>query len=175
MTNRFVGTICAVVVCIASVRAGRVGAPVDPRVEPGFSTPIEHVVVIDQENHSFDNVLGRLCVEDARCDGATTGETAGGQVSLATADDVVPTIGHSVRSQAAAIDGGKMDGFEQIGGCESGQCLIQYEPTAIPSVAALARSGVIADRYFSNTNAPSFGSHLFFTNQTLDGLTGNNP
>lgn len=141
-----------------------------------FPTPIRHVVVIDQENHSFDNVLGKLCVLDGRCDGSTTGKTLSGQtVPLSQATDAVIPVSHLVADQTNAIDGGKMDGWERIGGCQQDQCLTQYDPSQIPVVAALARSGVIADRYFSADNAPSFGSHLFFTNQTLDGFDGNNP
>jgi len=45
------------------------------------ASPIKHIVLIYQENHTFDNVLGRLCTTDdttlqrAHCDGATTGRT----------------------------------------------------------------------------------------------------
>ena len=44
----------------------------------GSTTPIKHVVVLFQENHSFDNVLGSLCVQDQRCDGSTTGKLLDG-------------------------------------------------------------------------------------------------
>src|SRR5205823_8759110 len=41
------------------------------------ASPIQHVVIIFQENHSFDDVLGKFCAtatgRDA-CDGATTGK-----------------------------------------------------------------------------------------------------
>src|SRR5205814_9548879 len=38
------------------------------------SSPIQHVVIIYQENHSFDNVLGAFCLEPpVRCDGASMG------------------------------------------------------------------------------------------------------
>jgi phospholipase C len=41
----------------------------------GATSPIQHVVVIDMENHSFDNVLGQLCIQDKRpnCDAASQG------------------------------------------------------------------------------------------------------
>ncbi|MBV8387840.1 MAG: hypothetical protein JO155_13690, partial [Acidimicrobiia bacterium] len=49
-----------------------------------FPTPIQHVVIIYQENHSFDETLGQICqdvVNSApRCDGATTGKTHTGTV-----------------------------------------------------------------------------------------------
>ena len=40
---------------------------------PQFSTPIQHVVFLIQENHSFDNILGAWCAQTSRCDGTTTG------------------------------------------------------------------------------------------------------
>src|SRR5438105_15692655 len=43
---------------------------------PPDSSPIQHVVIIDEENHSFDNVFGRYCRQVANgliardaCDG----------------------------------------------------------------------------------------------------------
>src|SRR6202035_1769204 len=83
------------------------------------STPITHIVVFYQENHSFDNVLGAYCVSrPTPCDGATIGEylqTNGTdrQVTLRAASDVVPNVNHFVQDQITAIDGGKMDGFSE--------------------------------------------------------------
>ena len=42
--------------------------------------PIRHVVIVYQENHSYDNVLGLWCVRHPRrhCDGAASGRTSTG-------------------------------------------------------------------------------------------------
>ena len=47
----------------------------EQRPAQGATSPIQHVVVIDMENHSFDNVLGQLCIQDKRpnCDAASQG------------------------------------------------------------------------------------------------------
>ena len=50
--------------------------PLPPYAPSG--SPIEHIIYLVQENHSFDNVLGRLCVEDDRCEGTLTGELSDG-------------------------------------------------------------------------------------------------
>ncbi len=68
---------------------------------------IKHVVVIYQENHSFDNVLGAVCRTCARrCDGFTGTVTlkSGARVPMAKSPDIAPTIVHSVESQLTAID-----------------------------------------------------------------------
>ena len=144
-----------------------------------LSTPIRHVVVLFQENHSFDNALGDLCVLDSRCDGATTGQAADGQtIPLSQAPDIPPVVDHSVKAQVAAVDGGKMDGFSLVTGCgatDSYQCYSQYTPDQIPNLAALARTFVISDRTFEESNSPSFGGHLDLAAAQLDRFTGDAP
>jgi hypothetical protein len=72
------------------------------------------VVIIYQENHSFDNVLGKLCVLDDRCNGATSGKLPDGQViPLRRASDIVEKVEHLSGGQRTAIDDGRMDGFSR--------------------------------------------------------------
>src|SRR5436190_17521817 len=119
---------------------------------PAFATPIQHVVVIFQENHSFDNVLGQLCASDKRCNGVTRGVLPNGtRIPLKRAADLVPDVGHSGGAQTTAINGGAMNGFAHLRGCEATtgyQCYTQYAPSQIPNLAALARAFVISDATF---------------------------
>jgi phospholipase C len=143
----------------------------------GKSRPIEHVVVILQENHTFDNVLGQLCIRDHReCSAASSGKAERGvTIPLSRASDVVANVKHDQKSQLAAMNRGKMNGWERVDGCQENQCYTQYEPGQIPSLAALARSGAISDAFFSRDIVPSWGGHLDFFAQTLDGFVGENP
>ncbi|HWX75314.1 MAG TPA: alkaline phosphatase family protein, partial [Solirubrobacteraceae bacterium] len=144
----------------------------------GASAPIEHVVVILQENHSFDNVLGQLCIQDKRegCQAASNGKnTKGETIPLSKASDVVVQVSHDQKSQLKAMNKGKMNGWESVGGCQTNQCYTAYEPSQIPSEAALAREGAISDAFFSRDIVPSWGGHLDFFAQTLDGFVGENP
>ena len=142
-------------------------------------TKIQHVVIVFQENHSFDDALGVLCVQDARCDGATTGVLKDGTViPLRAAPDLVPEVVHNVVSQTTAIDGGKMDGFNLIVGCEvttNYACYEQYAPSRIPNLAALARTFAISDRTFEDGPVPSWGAHLGLVAAQFDGFVGDNP
>ena len=151
----------------------------DPATLAALPTPIRHVVIVFQENQSFDGVLGALCVQDQRCDGATSGTLADGTtIPLAVAPDIVPEVGHLVSDQTLAVDEGKMDGFSLIRGCDSSTgyaCYMQYEPSQIPSLAALARSFVISDRTFETGLRPSWGAHLDLAAAQSDGFTGDNP
>jgi hypothetical protein len=84
---------------------------------PPNGSPIQHVVIIDMENHTFDNVLGKLCASTGRCDGATTGKIKDGSIiALGAATDIVPVVQHEPVAQRTAIDGGLMDGFSLISG-----------------------------------------------------------
>jgi len=143
-------------------------------------TPIQHVVIIDQENHSFDNVLGKLCVSDGRCDGATTGALPNGtRISLPEATNVVPMANHNKSVQKKAINRGAMNGWGNIHGCTESvgyRCYSQFDPAQIPNLAALARQYAISDRTFEMDIIPSWGAHLELVSQTLDGfVAGTNP
>lgn len=141
--------------------------------------PIRHIVVIYQENHSFDNLFGVLCVIDQRCDGAESGQLANGTtIALPPAGDIPPDIPHSVKYTNIAIDAGKMDGYSLLTHCDQStgyQCYQQYQPSQIPNLSDLARQFVVSDRTFQLTSAPSWGGHLDLVAGQLDGFTGDNP
>lgn len=149
-------------------------------------SPIKHVVVIYQENHSFDNVLGIYCSQvaagvihragaAAKCDGVAGAPTVPGSKAISTMPDVVPSIAHRVSSQRSAIDAGKMDGWLGIGGCKTGACLGQVLPTQSPNVTALADNFVVADRTFESSTSPSWVGHIELVAGTKDGFFGDNP
>src|SRR5205085_3162784 len=112
-------TLAAVIGGTSSVTRAAVSARPASTVQPRDAvTPIRHVVVIFQENHSFDNVLGGLCVIDARCDGVTSGKLDDGTtIPLPPADNHVPNAAHSFNSQQTAINGGAMNGFSVLRYC----------------------------------------------------------
>jgi phospholipase C len=154
------------------------------------ANPIRHVVIIYQENHSFDNVLGRFCsqvtsgamvragLNDA-CDGATRGTLPdGSKIALSQASDVVPPMAHNVRNQVTAVDNGKMDGFGLMSHCQAStgyQCYSQFYPSQIPNTTALASHFAVADRTFESYTEPSWAGHMELVAATHDGFQGNNP
>jgi phospholipase C len=158
------------------------------RLEPAQaqSSPITHVVIIFQENHTFDDVLGRFCdqvrtgkIVHDECDGVTKGTLPDGStIDLKDEPDIVPNVSHSVSSQKRAIDGGKMDGFGLNGGCTADKgyaCYAQFDPSRIPNFAALATTFVISDRTFEFAKTPSWAGHMVLGSATLDGFQGDNP
>jgi phospholipase C len=149
------------------------------------ATPIQHVVILFQENHSFDNVLGWLCVQDDRCDGAITGKTSDGQViPLPTAPDFIPRMAHGSGSQITALNDYQMNGWNLLHGCTEQRdykCYQQFHtpepgnPGSIPNLSALARNFVISDRTFQSGFNASWVAHLSLVASLNDGFTGAQP
>jgi phospholipase C len=157
---------------VALLMAAQAGPQAPRATAAALPTPIQHVVVVYQENHSFDNVLGALCVQLGRCDGTTTGVRDDGKVvQLTTSPDVVPLENHNTPNQITAINGGAMDGFTKNNRCNAAHnysCLSQYQPSQIPALARMATDNVIFDRFFETDTIPSWGSHVELVAATLD-------
>jgi phospholipase C len=184
MLRRIVQLIPLVLVFPATI----VGSPIT--AEGSLPTPIRHVVIIDQENHSFDNVLGWLCLQLNRCqgpmrlpDGTPVGLIHDGTtIALPPAEDIVPRTPHNHDAQVLAVDGGRMDSFdlmvEGTANCNQASgysCYQAYRPNQIPNLAALGTNFVIADHTFQSDVAASWGSHLGLVAGSMDGFYGDNP
>ncbi|MGC1379418.1 MAG: alkaline phosphatase family protein [Candidatus Baltobacteraceae bacterium] len=130
-------------------------------------TPIQHVVIVIQENRSFDNLFATY----PGADGTTQGmmqTPSGGDVSvpLQMVDLVYPCdFGHSYNGFIKEYDGGKMDGFGSIGGgkkCpgKAGMATYQYvNPADIVPYWQIAESYVLADQTFQTQGSGSFTGH----------------
>jgi phospholipase C len=157
-----------------------VARPAPARAQPSL---IQHIVILYLENHSFDNLLGYWCDDNpGRCPrgGMPFSVTLsnGAVVHPDVMPDVVPNVTHSVSSQQAAIDGGRMDGWQKISGCGPSTgyaCVGGYTPSQVPNLASLANQFAISDATFSMADSPSFGGHLYAAMGSLDEFTGDNP
>jgi phospholipase C len=171
----------------AATQAQVTGAsgPPTTRLTRTSVTPINHVIVIYMENHSFDNLLGFWCdAHQGRCpDGGMPPFVLlshGAVVGPSVAPDTVPYVQHSVQAQQAAIDGGRMDGWANMpgGSCSAGtgyQCITGYQPTQVPNLTALAGQFAISDRTFSVADSPSWAGHMAMVAASTDRFYGDNP
>lgn len=149
------------------------------------ATPIRHVVVIFLENQSFDSLLGYWCDgHGGRCpDGGMPSSVRlsnGAVVTPATSPDTVPNVNHSVAAQTAAIDGGKMDGWQNIPGGTCGaasgyRCISGYQPSQVPNITALAQHFAISDHTFSSADSASWAGHMDIVAASADSFFGDNP
>jgi phospholipase C len=127
---------------------------------------IAHVVVMIQENRSFDNLFARF----PGADGTTRGlmKTPNGEVSVQLKS--VPLIepcdfAHGYPAFRQDYDGGAMDGFGFEGGGKQcpghvGTAPYQYvDPTQIDPYWAIAKQWVLADHFFQTQGSGSFTAH----------------
>lgn len=131
--------------------------------------PISHVVIIFQENRSFDNIFSGFPGADA----PTFGYTQNGQrVSLRAIDFNTSDLCHGYYDGINDWDNGKMDGFEQ--NCdEKGQPagMLTYSHLRRDLVAPyweMAHRYTLADRMFPTMFGPSFTAHLDIIAGTTD-------
>jgi phospholipase C len=137
---------------------------------------IRHVIIIMQENRSFDSYFGvypgadgipmkngvpAVCVPDPM-----TGKCVAPFVDHL---DQNPGAPHTATDSAADIDGGKMDGF--IADAEQGRCTSGHKCVAdevmgyhvqsdIPNYWAYAKNFVLDEHMFESVASWSFTSHL---------------
>ena len=166
-------------------------------------SPIQHVVFIDEENHSFNDLLGKYCVEQSQgliqrdgvndgCIGATAATLHNGNTYQLTREpDSGVNINHGSGSQQVAIDGGRMDGFDLVRQCKSSSkvkhaCLVQFDPlngtcgtsgnaNCLPNLTSYADHFALSDHTFEFRATPSWAGHMILGDATLEHFTGRNP
>jgi phospholipase C len=137
--------------------------------------PIRHIVIIVKENHSFDNLFGRL----PGVDGATYAMAGGELVKMGvTPDTLQHDLAHSSDLALWAIDGGKMNEFDlarfsrQMGMDVANS---EYTRQEIPHYFDYASHFAIADHFFSTIMGASFPNHLILVagnaHSTIDNPT----
>jgi phospholipase C len=129
---------------------------------------IHHVVYLIKENRTFDHMFGRF----PGADGVTEGLTCDGEaVPLVRAPDDAPGPDHSFQAGLKAINGGRMNCFDELFGGAQLQAYVQFRAEQIPAYWAYAETYVLADRFFSSTYGPTGIEHLFTVGATTDRFT----
>jgi phospholipase C len=131
----------------------------------GSSSPIQHIVVIVQENRSFDNLFATF----PNADGTTHGlmQTPSGDMYVALKPVDLPSacdLSHTYRKYLSDDDGGRMDGFSSEGG--NGTCrdktiapYVYVRPEQVAPYWEMAKQYVLADQTFQTQGSGSFTAH----------------
>ncbi len=136
------------------------------------SSPIQHVIVIVKENHTFDNYFGQF----PGADGAKRVRINGVLQTPPRPADSTKGIDHSFFAAHLVYNGGKMDKFEQVPGAIVGNVPLafsQYREEDLPGYWTYARQFVLYDRYFSAVMGPSAPNHLFLVAASSGGAISN--
>jgi len=136
--------------------------------------PIQHVIIIDKENHSFDNMFGLF----PGADGASHGRLSSGKdvALIRTPDRTLLDVGHAGAAATLAVNNGRMDGFDLLPGAEQNGKIIadsQYQRADIPDYWQYARAFTLDDHFFATIMGPSFPNHLVMVAASSGGTVDN--
>ena len=164
------------------------GGPTGGYVVPAGIHKIKHVIVIQQENRSFDSYFGTfpgaagIPMQNGRPSACVNDPATGACVApFVDHADVNGGGPHSQVNATADVNGGSMDGF--IGQAESGRkgCLVPTDPACtnsatpdvmgyhtgsdIPNYWTYAKDFVLQDHMFEPNASWSLPSHLFLVSE----------
>jgi phospholipase C len=146
--------------------SGGGGALLPGQVKEGrsASTPIDHIIIVVQENRSFDNIFAGYPGADT----ATAGRTHDGSmvalraVSFKSLDTL--SGAYQLRDGIADWDSGKMDGFDlptnQTGSAVGRFPYAYLQRSLVKPYWEMAGQYVLADHMFPTQWGPSYTAHL---------------
>ena len=134
------------------------------------STPIQHLVMVMQENHTFDNYFGTY----PGADGIPAGTKmpvdpknpgAGYIFPWHIGNATITDLSHSASTFKDQFDNGKMDAFVSAlnGRNQDGKLAMgYYDASDIPYYWNLADNYVLFDQFFSSAKDGSFANHMYW-------------
>jgi phospholipase C len=134
------------------------------------SSPIAHVVVMVQENRTFNNFFATYPGADGTTTAAVVAQPScsppilAGTISLTKTDLILPyDLNHKYAGFKAGFDKGKMDGFDKIkrqnNKPECYDPLVYTDPSQIQPYWILAEQYVLAEHMFTTHGSSSFVAH----------------
>ncbi|GAC1445416.1 MAG: hypothetical protein NVSMB55_26400 [Mycobacteriales bacterium] len=172
---------------------GRPAAPVRGAgflVDPGRpvgahdpAMPIDHIVIVMQENHSFDEYFGMLPHSGQPAADGFTFDAAGrpvnsnpvhvGRQRVYHRTSMCPgdSAGQSWNSTHRELDGGRMDGFARL----SPNAMSYYTAADLPFYYSLANRYALANRWFASAPAQTYPNRRFLYAGTAYGNIATDP
>jgi phospholipase C len=164
------------VIGITAIGGCRGSASLPQTLQPQFgrlhtdrsSSPIRHVVLVIQENRSFNNFFAAFpgadgtttgkVVADSACHISKSGTVPLKETGLITPRDFV----HSYQGYDTARNGGAMNGFDKILSDGLPECTYPYQyvnPSHIKPYFDIAKQYVLAEHMFTTQGSGSFTGH----------------
>lgn len=165
---RLIATICLIALCAVSVRGATTQAD-----DPAANTPIEHLIVLMQENHTFDNYFGTYPgangIPPGTCmpvDPFDPGNTECIEpFRIGTTDVELDDPDHSSETHSIQFNGGNMDGFVyalNLRNQDGRLAMGYYDEEDLPYYWNIADEYVLFDNFFSSVHGGSFENHVFW-------------
>lgn len=147
-----------------------------------LAAPVRHVVLLDMENHTLENLFGFPCAQGAlrNCPSSVAMPSSvtladGVRVKPSVLPDTIPNVPHTPPTEELGL----RNEWDQIGACSAARtppypCIGGYTASQEPNMISLARRFAWSSMTFEPVTG-SWGSHLFTAASTLDGFSGGNP
>jgi phospholipase C len=161
-------------------------------VNPGGLRDIKHIVVLTQENRSFDHYFGTMPgvrgFDDPHALTLSTGRSVFHQPdpkhpdgyllpfhldTRTTSAQAIPSTSHAFTVQHSAVNGGRMDNWLPAHRAADGDAhgpytMGYYTEDDIPFQWALARNFTLCDAYFCSVLGPTWPNRLYLWTGTVD-------
>jgi phospholipase C len=169
---RFVVAAVAIAVLVTVLpTVGTAGAsPGDEGRSPSARTPIEHVVTVMQEGHTFDNYFGSFPGADGipadTCMPVAPPAPRPCVKPFAVGDRPLEHLARNASAFSVAYAGGAMNGFvraQSRGGVIEEQAMGVHRRADVPYYWDLATRNVLFDQFFASAPDGSLSSHLAWT------------
>jgi phospholipase C len=160
--------------CVVFVAAACSAGQNDTCAGPCPQSKIKHVVILVQENHTFDNHFGRYCTAapgsnptcndgPGCCEAAPATDPSG--AALGNLDDAAcgsHDPDHTSACETAESNGGAMDQYASgVASCSDPRNVATTDPTIVKPYWDLAATGALADRYFQPIVGQSSANDMY--------------
>ena len=144
--------------------------PASASAAPRPKTPIKHLVLLMQANHSFDNYFGTYPGADGiprgTCQPVSLSGNGGCVAPYHLGDVTVPDLDHPLAIFRRQHRSGRMDGFvasyRQLGAGLHKSVMGYYDQRDIPFAWSVAQRYVLFDRFFSSASAGTLANHMYW-------------
>ena len=155
----------------------------DASMPQGSRIPIDHFVIVMQENRSFDHYFQQLpAFGQPNVDVAPAGyknldpSGEGAMVRPFPLRNVcLDDVPHNWIAVHHQLGGGAMNGFVAAANPRGARALGYYGPEILNYYYALATTFALSDRYFSAVPGPTYPNRMFFLSASSFGHTANTP
>ncbi|HVN68241.1 MAG TPA: alkaline phosphatase family protein [Candidatus Binatia bacterium] len=152
--------------CAGSATTPPAAPPASAAPQNRLSRYVRHVVIVIQENRTFDDLFATFPGANGRTYGYMKTSAGPQRIALKASDLVEPCDwGHGYGNFRTDYDGGAMDGFNLEGGSKAcpgkaGKAPYQYvKPSQIGPYWDIAKQYVLADAMFQTQGSGSFTAH----------------
>jgi phospholipase C len=141
---------------------------------PCPASKIDHLVIVIQENHTFDTYFGRYCTAapgsspsctqgSACCEaGPATDPTGASPIALDDTANAAYDPDHSQDCELQEADGGAMDGYVTgVTNCSDPRNFAYADPAVVKPYWDLAATGALADHYFQPISGESSSNDMY--------------